>query len=158
MPNLHRFPWLPDRAGWARLLHEPGRPGRTATAFGLGAAVGATPVLGVHTWLAAGIAALLRLPPGSSVLGSNLSNPLTILPITILEIRVGSWVLGRPLPSLESISSFEDLIPYIGAAWVGTGPVALAMGSLAGGILYLAIRRKRDSAKNPASGGEGVGE
>jgi uncharacterized protein (DUF2062 family) len=125
------------------LLRDPGRPGRTASAFGLGAAIGATPVLGVHTWLAAAVAALLRLPAGTSVLGSNLSNPLTFLPITLLEIRVGSWLLGRELPPLDQITGFDDLLPYLGAAWVGTGPVAAAMAGLGGGILYLVIRRNR---------------
>ena len=143
MPIRRRFPWLPDRAEWARLLRDPDRPGRTAIAFGLGAAIGATPILGMHSWLAAGAAALLRLPVATCYLGSNLSNPLTFIPITLLEIRVGSWLLGRPLPSLGEISGFEDLLPYIGAAWVGAAPVALAMGLLGGGIVYRVSRAQR---------------
>jgi uncharacterized protein (DUF2062 family) len=102
--------------------------------------VGATPILGVHTWLAAVLAGLFRLPPAAAVLGSNLSNPLTVIPLTLLEIRCGSWLLGRTLPPLSGEWSWSMLVPYLGAAWVGTIPVGIAMGVLSGGLVYLLLR------------------
>jgi hypothetical protein len=142
---LTRF--LPHPSVWGRLLRDPERPARTSLSVGLGALVGATPILGVHTWLAAVLAGLFRLPPAAAVLGSNLSNPLTVIPLTLLEIRCGSWLLGRTLPPLSGEWSWSMLAPYLGAAWVGTVPVGVAMGVLSGGAVYLLLRlRARRSA------------
>ncbi len=147
MPFRRLFRYLPHPSVWGRLLRDPARPARTSASVGLGALVGATPVLGVHTWLAAVLAGLFRLPPAAAVLGSNLSNPLTVIPLTLLEIRCGSWILGRELPSLSGRWSWNMLAPYLGAAWVGTIPVGLAMGALSGGVVYLLLRlRARDSS------------
>lgn len=122
------------------MLRDPRRPARTSASVGLGALVGATPILGVHTWLSAVLAGILRLPPAAAVLGSNLSNPLTIIPLTLLEIRCGSWMLGRSLPSLSGEWTWKTLAPYLGAAWVGAIPVGLAMGVASGGVIYLLLR------------------
>jgi uncharacterized protein (DUF2062 family) len=149
MPIRRRFRFFPPRAAWVGLLRDPERPGRTAAGVALGAAVGATPVLGVHTWMAGGLAALLRLPPAAAVLASNLSNPLTFLPLTWLEIQVGSWVLGRPLPRFDRDLRWETLLPYLEAAWVGTLPVALVLAVAAGGIAWVISRRVHRSRPLP---------
>jgi len=139
----------------SRLLRDPSRPGATALSVGLGAVIGATPILGVHTWAAALVAGALRLPPAAALVGSNVSNPLTFIPLTLLEIRVGSWLLGRPLPPLDSNWSWEKLGPYLGAAWVGTIPVALALGALSTVVIYTILRLHGRGARtqDAASGG-----
>jgi len=143
--RLSRF--LPHPSVWGNLLRDPARPARTGASVGLGALVGATPVLGVHTWLAAVLAGLFRLPPAAAVLGSNLSNPLTVIPLTLLEIRCGSWMMGRELPSLSGSWSWSMLAPYLGAAWMGAIPVGLTMGVLSGAVVYLLLRlHARDSS------------
>jgi len=118
---------------------------------GLGALVGATPILGVHTWLSAVLAGTLRLPPAAAVLGSNLSNPLTFIPLTLLEIRCGSWMLGRNLPPLSGEWTWKTLAPYLGAAWVGAIPVGLALAVLSGGFIYLLLRMR--ARKTPGDAG-----
>ncbi|HKI83822.1 MAG TPA: hypothetical protein VKA63_05735, partial [Candidatus Krumholzibacteria bacterium] len=67
---------------------------------------------------------------------------------TLLEIRCGSWMMGRALPSLSGEWSWSMLAPYLGAAWVGAIPVGLAMGVLSGGVVYLLLRL-RGRASSP---------
>lgn len=153
MPNLSRFRLLPNRAAWARLFQDPSRPGATALSVGLGALIGTTPILGVHTWLAALLAGLFRLPPAAALVGSNVSNPLTFIPLTLLEIRVGSWVLGRSLPPLNGSWTFDRLGPYLGAAWVGTIPVGLAVAGLSTGVVYAILRRRKKENQPRAAKG-----
>jgi len=120
--------------------------------------VGATPVVGVHTWMAGGLAALLRLPPAAAVLASNLSNPLTFIPLTILEIRLGSWILGRPLPSFSGPLHWEVLVPYLAAAWVGTLPVALVLAAVSGGLTWWAARRAQQRPSSPGEEQEALSD
>jgi len=148
-----RRPKLPSswdfRKNWKRLLHSEGQPKRTAAAFGLGALIGFTPILGVHTWMAAGLASVLKLPPLACVIGTNLSNPITFIPITILEVRLGAWLLGRPFRALPTEFSAADLGTYWLEAWVGW----LLLGSLAAflsyGITESALRRHAQRSRVP---------
>lgn len=134
-----------DRRRWRDLLRDPHDPRRTVVGFGLGALIGATPILGVHTWAAVTSAPLLRVPVGAVVVGTNLSNPITFVPITLLEIRVGQWLLGRPPAALPPDFSAASLGLYLLEAWTGflvIGPLMVIVASTAMG-LALAIRRRR---------------
>jgi uncharacterized protein (DUF2062 family) len=131
------------RIGWKDLLRDPTDPGRTSLSVALGALVGSTPVLGVHTWASVGLATLCRLPPMASLLGSNLSNPITFVPITLLEVRVGSWILGRDPTLIPRHLDAGELGLYAAAAWVGCIPVGLAMGLVTYGITRVLLERRR---------------
>lgn len=123
----YRVPLRRYGARWRELIHDSEQPGRTAVGFSLGALLGATPVLGLHTWMAVASAVALRLPPLAVVLGSNLSNPITFIPLTLLEVRVGAALLGKPfhaLPEQFDVSSIGD---YLLEAWVGWLVVGTAM-------------------------------
>lgn len=122
--------------------------------MGLGALVGSTPILGVHTWLSVLLAGLLRLPPAAALVGSNVSNPLTFIPITLLEIRVGSWILGRRLPPLDGSWSWERLGPYLGAAWVGTIPVGLGLAVVCSAVVFTLLRNRRERVEPSGAGPE----
>jgi len=140
-----RRPRLPPswnfRQNWKTLLRSEGRPKRTAAAFGLGALIGFTPILGVHTWAAAASASLLRLPPLAAIIGTNLSNPITFIPITLLEVRVGAWMLGRPFRALPAEFSAGDIGAYWLEAWAGWLLVGGLAAFLSYGITESALRR-----------------
>jgi len=67
-----------------------------ASALALGAFVAPTPVLGLHTWMAIGLAFLFRVNRLAAFVGSNIANPLTMAPIVWLDITLGNFLLGRP--------------------------------------------------------------
>ena len=138
------------RSRWRELVRDPASPRRTAAAFGLGVWIGSTPMLGVHTFLAFGAASLLRLPPLASLLASNVSNPLTFIPITLLEVRVGSWLLGRDFRVLPTKFSAADVGSYLIEAWTGWALIGLVAAALAYAIVLRALQARRALDSSPA--------
>ncbi len=130
--------WL-DTGQWKSLLRDRERPWRTAIGAGLGAFIGASPVLGLHTWIAAGVGAVAPLPTLSVLAGSNLSNPLTFVPITWLEIRIGQVLLGSSQELSRAEFSAEALGRYWLDACVGFLVVGPAMGLLTMATIRMAL-------------------
>ena len=82
------------------------------------------------------------MPPLSVLAGSNISNPLTFLPITYLEIRVGQFLLSRPTGFAWDGFSVEVLGSVWLEAWVGFIVVGPAMGLLTAGVVRAAFARR----------------
>lgn len=150
-----------DRARWRDLLRDPDHPRRTVSGFAVGALIGATPVLGLHTWAAVTTAPLFRLPIGAVVVGTNLSNPITFVPITLLQIRIGQWLLGRPATVLPAEFDAAAIGLYVLEAWTGFLVVGPAMAVVAAGAMALLIatrtrtrasgRSTRDTRSEPGT-------
>ena len=133
-----------DRRRWRDLVRDPHQPRRTVFGFAAGALIGATPILGLHTWAAMTTAPLLRLPIGAVVVGTNLSNPITFVPITLLEIRIGQWMWGRPATVLPTEFDAAAIGRYVLEAWTGylvVGP-GLAILAAAAMAVLLAVRAR----------------
>jgi uncharacterized protein (DUF2062 family) len=125
----------PDFRSWKDLLRDQDQPWRTAFGTGLGVLVGSTPILGVHTWFAAGAGALLPVPRFSVLVGKHISNPLTLFPLIWIEIRIGQFLLGRPGGFSEGGLTLSAVGTYWLEAWIGflvVGPVLAVL--TAGGI------------------------
>ncbi|MFZ4626971.1 MAG: DUF2062 domain-containing protein [Blastocatellia bacterium] len=91
-------------------------PERIALALALGVAVGFSPLLGLQTLLALGLASLLGLNRWATLAGSYLNNPWTMGLVVAASWWVGSWVVEAPrveLPLLTWYSLGE------GAFWRG---------------------------------------
>lgn len=88
------------RSALRSLLNLDDPPERTALAFAIGTFIGFSPLLGLHTILAALVSVVWRLNKLAVLTGSFLSNPWTIAPI------VGaSWAIGRLIidsPAVEA--------------------------------------------------------
>jgi uncharacterized protein (DUF2062 family) len=129
--------WPGWRATWRLLVGTSDSPHRLALAVALGALVAPTPVLGLHTWMAVGLAFLLRVNRLAAFLGSNLANPVTMAPIVWLDVRVGAVLSGRegPLwrPGELDWEMVRDL--YL-EAWLG----AAVLGPLLALVSYLVTR------------------
>jgi uncharacterized protein (DUF2062 family) len=138
------------RSRWRELLRDPIEPRRTAAAFGLGVWIGTTPLLGVHTWLSFGMASLFRLPALASLLASNVSNPLTFVPITLLEVRLGSWLLGREFRAVPKALSAAEFGGYWLEAWSGWALLG-TVGALIAYLLVLRALRARRTLDSPSS-------
>lgn len=140
-----------DVQSWKDLLRDRKRPWRTAIGAGIGALIGGMPLLGVHTWVAAGVGAVAPVPPLAVVVGSNVSNPLTILPITFLEIRIGQFLLGRTQDFAYDGFSIQQLGQYWFEAWVGFIVVGPAMAVLTTLILRLTLARRPGARANASA-------
>ncbi|MGM0660810.1 MAG: DUF2062 domain-containing protein [Pseudomonadota bacterium] len=99
---LADFFW--PRGGWSRAatyvkhrLHRlPDPPHRIARGIMAGVFVVFTPFYGLHFFMAAGLALLLRGNVVAALLGTFVGNPLTYVPIGVICLQTGYAILGRP--------------------------------------------------------------
>jgi len=87
---------IPERLqkAYERFLKIRGEPREIALGLALGILIGMLPVLGLQTVSAIFFASLLKWNKLSAVLGTLISNPLTIPPLYALTYFVGSRILG----------------------------------------------------------------
>lgn len=90
------------RGGWRRalayVLHRlrrlPDQPHRIARGVAVGVFVSFTPLFGLHFFLAAGVAWLLRGNVLAALLATFVGNPITFPFIAMLCLTAGRWLLG----------------------------------------------------------------
>jgi len=136
---------------WERAKRERSSPREIGLSVGVGAFVACTPLLGLHVWLALGLATLLRLNRLWTLIGSRLSSTPILAVTTYCEIeaahrlRTARWV---PMTLHEAMDHGPELLFdwVLGTVIVG-GLIAVCTGLLAYGV----ARWRRDSSA--ASGG-----
>jgi uncharacterized protein (DUF2062 family) len=155
----------PKWPGWRRavrtLAGSDHSTGSLAKAVALGALVAPTPVFGLHTWMAIGLAFLFRVHRLAAFLGSNIANPLTMPFIVWVDVLVGARVLGYPAPRWPGREAlWRELGNLYAQAWVGSlvlGP--LLMGAAYVGTAWLLGRVRRRPAQTESPGASpGSGE
>ena len=92
----------------------------------LGVFIGVTPTIPFHLLAVLSLAALFRVSPVTAIIGIQVGNPLTVVPIYVSAYRVGQFLLyrGKPLVFPETFS-FE--------AWLRVlcqGGLALQVGGI----------------------------
>jgi uncharacterized protein (DUF2062 family) len=131
---------------WHRALEENATPAKFAWAVALGAFVSAGPFYGARSVLSGFAAWPLRLNKLTAILASHiLSGPLAFIAI-FYEVRLGSAILGRPLPPLQremhQLDVVLDFARHALLAWiVGALVVAPFFALLAGLIAYPIAKR-----------------
>ncbi len=157
MPRPPRWPgW---RAAWRTLAGGDHSNRNLAAALALGVLVAPTPVLGLHTWMAIGLAFAFRVNRLAAFVGSNVANPLTMVPLVWLDIELGARLLGRPAPAWPGRTEvWAQLGRLYLEAWVGALVVGAA-GAVATYVLARLLlpgwRRRAQSAavaSSPVSG------
>lgn len=112
-----RLPWwkatqqfLWPKGGWGRAFsyvrHRvrrlPDPPHRIARGIFAGVFVSFSPLFGMHFFVAALIAWLMRGNIVASLLSTFFGNPLTFVPIAAISLQTGYWVLGmRNMPDFQ---------------------------------------------------------
>lgn len=141
---------------YLQLQRLPGNPRRLAVAVALGAFIGITPTVPFHMILAITLSSLFRLSRLAALLGTLVSNPLTLLPTYYVCFKIGQLLLfhSEPLPFPETFNIMEilrlgwkiNLALQVGGIILAL-PVTLA-------VYYLTLRvvqRYRQSQKRGSS-------
>ncbi|MCI5041120.1 MULTISPECIES: DUF2062 domain-containing protein [Donghicola] len=94
------FLW--PKGGWKRAFHYvrhrvyrlPDTPEKIARGIMAGLFTTFTPLYGLHFFIAAGLAFILRGNILASILGTFFGNPLTYVPIAVISMKTGYFFLG----------------------------------------------------------------
>jgi uncharacterized protein (DUF2062 family)/2-polyprenyl-3-methyl-5-hydroxy-6-metoxy-1,4-benzoquinol methylase len=137
------------RQTWKRLRGGTLSPGRAALSIGVGLFIGCVPVYGVQFVLVAAICVPLRLDTALAYLAAHISNPVTLFPILVLEVAVGSLLMTGhfAVPSFASMKHDHGFWRVGGQAAVGSVIVASVIGSVGGGIAWFLGQRVRDARR-----------
>jgi uncharacterized protein len=129
------------------ILHVQDTPHRIALAFGLGVFIAFSPLLGLHTGLALGVAFVFRLSRVAILAGAWTNNPWTLAPMFMAGTALGCGMLGVAPESLEAIDWSLQGRAFYTALWEGVRPLLLpfvigntVLGVIAGALSYLVVR------------------
>lgn len=100
---------------WHRLRRLPDPPHRIARGIFAGIFVSFSPFFGLHFFLAAGLALIMRGNVIAALLATFVGNPLTFLPIAALSFQTGNFLLGRGIAPEDE--SFHWLSAKFADAW-----------------------------------------
>jgi hypothetical protein len=121
------------RTAWERARNERSTPREVALSVGLGVFCACTPFVGLHMWIALGLATVLRLNRLWAFLGSRCIF-FPILPVVTFaeievahRIRTGGWL---PLVPSEAVARGRELLVdwALGTLVVGGAIAAVAAG------------------------------
>ena len=148
------------RRAFHAILHLQDTPHRIALAFGVGVFIAFSPLLGIHTGLALGLAFLFRLSRVAILAGAWTNNPWTLAPMFMAGTALGCGLLGVSPESLESIDWSLHGRAFYAALWEGLRPLLVpfvvgntVLGVIAGLLSYLVVRslleRRQQLAEAP---------
>ena len=135
------------RRAFQVLLRVQDTPHRIALAFGLGVFIAFSPLLGIHTGLALGLAFVFRLSRVAILAGAWTNNPWTVAPMFMAGTAVGCELLGVSAETLQSIDWSLHGRAFYAALWEGLRPLVLpfivgntVLGVVGGTLSYLLLR------------------
>jgi uncharacterized protein (DUF2062 family) len=144
-----------------RLERLPESATRVAAGFGLGLAIGITPLVGAHTILSVIVARLTRTSMVAALIATLLVNPWTAAPIWIATYYAGRWIEGaspgenppgfvamfrgltQAVWSLDVRLFAEDVWPIFRPMLIGSVPLGIAAGVAGFALLRPALARMR---------------
>jgi uncharacterized protein (DUF2062 family) len=131
---------------WDRARNEHSTPREIGWSVGVGAFVACTPLLGLHFWVALGLATVFRLNRLWTVVGSRLSSTPILLATTFCEIeaahrvRTGHWA---PIAWHESLAHGRELL----GDWIAGAAVVGALIAACAGLVAYAVARRVENAR-----------
>jgi hypothetical protein len=150
------------RSALRSLLNLDDPPERTALAFAIGTFIGFSPLLGLHTILAALVSVVWRFNKFAILTGSFLSNPWTIAPIVGASWAIGRLIIGSPpveLPQASLSALFTaEFWSLIAAQWrqllpfaVGSTILSIVSAAISYPLLLYILRNYRRANLRAAS-------
>jgi hypothetical protein len=152
-------------AARARLAHTMGADeptGRLAAAWALGVGIGLSPVLGVHTLIALGLAFLFRLNKVDVLLGTLVINPWTFPVYFPFALVLGRWITGvrvhrAALPPIEALlrpDTWREHAPWLRRMLIAWGAGSTILACVGGLVTYGLVRQllERHRRRLAASG------
>jgi uncharacterized protein (TIGR03546 family) len=126
------------------ILALDSHPGNIAGGFAVGVFIGITPLFGIHTTLAIAAALIFRLNKLTTITGSWMNTPLTVLPILMASYRLGEFLLGQK-PQAVSFKTLDwhHLKEYATALFIGSSIIGLALAVIAYFLCYWLVVRFR---------------
>ena len=124
--TLSRFKdFFIPRKGWRRavdyIIHRvkrlPDTPHKIATGLAIGVFCSFTPFFGLHIFLAALLAYLLKGNIVAALLGTFFGNPITWPFIAAFSVKLGQIILGQPTYNFET--SLDQILEAINAVTRG---------------------------------------
>jgi hypothetical protein len=126
---------------WERAVNEHSSPSEIGWSVGIGALAACTPFIGLHMWIATGLATLCRKNRLWAFLGSRLSSSPTLAFIVFAEVELAHRLrtgLYAPLSLGSAVAHARELL---GDWLLGTAIVAPIVGAVVGFIAWrLAVR------------------
>ncbi len=132
-----------------RFLHllwkQQGSPGYQARGLAIGVFCGCLPFFGIQTVLGMMLASVFRGNHLLAVSGTWISNPITYVPLFLLNYRVGSIALGvsTTMHHLDDVSSREIWSQgwiFVSRLLYGSALVGTILGCLTGLFVYIFLR------------------
>ena len=120
---VKEFFW--PRGGWTRAFHYvkhrvrrlPDEPERIARGIWAGVFTTFTPFYGFHFVTAAAIALVMRGNILAAMMATFFGNPLTYVPIGVISLQTGHWLLGSKMPSEHGSSLGERFVEAGADLW-----------------------------------------
>jgi uncharacterized protein (TIGR03546 family) len=145
--------FLANREIWKRriktFLSQDAHPGQIAAGLAVGVFIGCTPLYGLQTLTALGVAFLFRLNKPACIAGLWIQNPLTLIPLVGISYKLGCLTLGLPVSELSLKTVDLRLLGHCAEPFllgsVVTGLIAAVPAYL---ISYFLIRVVRGDARN----------
>ncbi len=141
-----------DRARdlWLRALREHTTPRELALSVALGVFVGCTPFLGLHIWIALGLATLFRLNRLWAMIGSRASFFLFLPWIVLAEIQVAHRARTGEWAPILARDAMDHRGEYMLDWSLGVVPVGLVLAFAIGAVAYLLARRRALRPRTPS--------
>jgi hypothetical protein len=128
------------------ILALDSHPSNIAAGFAVGVFIGCTPLFGIHTALAVVLAFIFRLNKLTTITGSWVNTPFTVLPILMASYRLGEFILGNePQPVSFASLDWHHLREYAAALFIGSALIGLAAALISYALCYwlvILFRRK----------------
>ncbi len=128
------------------ILSLDSHPSNIAAGFAVGVFIGCTPLFGIHTALAIALAFIFRLNKLTTITGSWVNTPFTVLPILMASYRLGEFILGNePQPVSFASLDWHHLREYAAALFIGSALIGLAAALVSYALCYwlvILFRRK----------------
>jgi uncharacterized protein len=139
---LSRF-WRRTRELWDRALREHSTPREVGWSVAIGVFCGCTPFLGLHMWIALGLASLFRLNRLWAFLGSRVSTNVLFAWIAFCEIELAHRIRQNVWAPLAPSDVYARRAQLFGDWLVGTPLVGVPLATFFGLVAYALIRRRR---------------